>query len=525
MALSATALVPAGLASPQPPPILVTANTFADNSPATTIEIVGCDDQSGELSFKAPSNAVFGRGAVRIRFAPNATATQALVQIDVGLDGNLDVNTTLVAPSSPTVELGALGFNAYLSYWGDSRYERVPARVTACAASGTVILVIDQVDITYWTGGNPHRPPTVVREPPPLEVLAGAQVARALDLAPYFADPEGEPLTYQVWRGYPAQEDSSGVRAAVEGSVVRIISENSSFWGEAGASFLAADPHGLVARAQGTSIHVRPRAPLVATNTALAADDGTAGGGPSYWRQFQIPADATIQNASFQMSSDIPASAMEDLATTIRVECGGQSLAAVVPAMLPLEVHLNSTVLNQQLWSHAWYGVSFVEVRLAVDSHGGIAVVAIENLTITYTRYPAGPLPVVAGILINGTNSTVVEAGAPLPYDVLVGGSRIASFEIEWFVDGVLTREGQTVYEVVMPPGEHLVEVRISNETESTSYRLQVRAEGQVPGSPRGVAETLLWVGIAGAGVAILAIGLSRKEARRQLMDRRKGPR
>ena len=165
-----------------------------------------------------------------------------------------------------------------LSYAAESSDPGVVSAMVAAGGSGLVLTGVAAGEaVVVVTASDPYGgsasqtmtvrtngAPTVVRALPPQVVGIGG-VSAPLDLAPYFADPDGDPLTYGA-----ESSDPGVVSAALAAGGSRLVLTG-VVAGEAVITVTASDPHGgaasqtMTARANSAPLAVQALPPLVLT--------------------------------------------------------------------------------------------------------------------------------------------------------------------------------------------------------------------------------------------------------------------
>ncbi len=177
------------------------------------------------------------------------------------------------------------------------------------ASLGILLLVLGTVGCRPGTTGptlaDRNRAPVAAASIPSLTLIEGQAVL--VEMSPYFADPDGDSLSYE------ARTDAAAARVAVSGTMVTVTAVSS---GRAILTLTARDPGGLAAT-QSTGVTVRPNRAPVATGSIPAVSlasgetvplevspyfDDPDGGALSYRASSSNPRVAVVSVSGLTMS-------------------------------------------------------------------------------------------------------------------------------------------------------------------------------------------------------------------------------
>jgi Leucine-rich repeat (LRR) protein len=200
--------------------------------------------------------------------APVAVGTIADLEVEVDSTVNMDVARyfedpdgdplTYEATSSGTTGVDVSASGSVVTVRGLSKGDAT-VTVTARDPGGLTAQQTFQVTV-------PNRAPVAVGTIADLEVEVDSTVN--MDVARYFEDPDGDPLTYEA-----TSSGTTGVDVSASGSVVTVRGLSK---GDATVTVTARDPEGLMARQIfGVTVPNPDRAVLVAIYDALGGDNWT----------------------------------------------------------------------------------------------------------------------------------------------------------------------------------------------------------------------------------------------------------
>ncbi|HEX9709204.1 MAG TPA: hypothetical protein VGB42_04465 [Candidatus Thermoplasmatota archaeon] len=494
------------------------------------------------VTFSLPGNAT----VTSARF--DATLLVGSLAPSVGLNATLAgtaivaANVTLLPGIPYEVWVSDVDINRELTRPGHGN--QIDVAFDLCPAVGPFTIVFDRLNVTYWLR-NPVPSLPALLPGSPLTLQAAAATGASIDLAPYFSDPEGDLLNYSAtvaaaWDVIAgaralalANVSEAGIGISFSGSVAQLQATNPYWWGQALVRFSAQDPSGNLAGNGSEYVLVEVGASaLAAANAHTYTESGGRGSGvdPSdcysdWFVSITLPADAHI--TSFAMHADLygdrPA-----FHGRIEVLHGSTVLASFEAAEMPLWV--GSRALANLSGLVAYSGNSsnpgpFVDLDLTLSvcvNATATSGLLFTNISVTYWTggvappygsTPGGPgpgpgngtqlpLPASLTLVLNGLATTTVESGSVLSLTATDGDSTLAAFNVSWFIDGILVGYGPALEGVTLPPGEHIIDVTVSNATVSRTFSTRVTAS-LPPGSPVPAWPLPALVGSAAIGMAL----------------------
>ena len=361
-----------------------------------------------------------------------------------------------------------------------------------------------------------NQAPVVTADIAPQTLRPGQSRSVELDLARYFSDPDGDPLTYRA-----TESDISKVYLVVMGSVLTIIG---GFVGEADITVTATDPRGLSAE-QTFGVRVVSLTsnlpPMVAADLApqtvragvsveldlafyFSDRDGDA---LTYRAATSDPdvAGAAVAASTLTITGVTPGTAdvtvtatdphglsVEQAVRVTVVSVSTQNLAPVAAAdMAPQTIRAGASVeLDAARYFNDPDGDALT--YRAATSDEGVAAVAVAGSTLTIT----GVTPGTAEVTVTATDPDGLSAAQTL--GVTVGPSNLAPVVTEPFAGQIVRREESVELDLARhfsdPDGDAL------------TYRARTSDEGVAGATVAGSILTITGVAPGNAQVAVEAV-------------------
>ena len=483
MALCLAAFAPLALAANEDPVAAsnATVSAFADGSVSKTLTFAAGADSTASIALRLPHDAAVARASLEASAAASSAVSSGALVFDIGADGTADATASVNVFGKTTVELPKAALQAYLDAHGQANGSvDIPVKVTG-AAAGSWQAVLGGVSVDYASGASIAIKPVFMGAIGAAAVVAGETNYSAIDLGAHFAGASDGNLTFSAQFAADAQTSAAGVSFETNGTRVDIRASNPDFWGEVRVVFAGADASGQVALSNEVVVHVEPRpvtVPTVRTDARLGAQAVLllGCGSPDLVERFEIPADAVVTQATMTVEGAAGASL---LGATVEILAGAEAAAGVNASDLPRTVELNASALNARLDGQASaFGLVDLDLSAEVCPSGALTGLTASNITVTYVRGGGNVTaePVIAAIAVDGAVEADVESDAGLTLELQTDEALNASSRVEWFVDGKLVGEGQTLTSVALCQGEHTVEARATAGAVVHVYRTTVNA-------------------------------------------------
>ena len=275
--------------------------------------------------------------------APVAVDSIAARTIEAGRADTLDVSPYFADPDGDTLSYAAQLSDssvAAASVAGSTvtvtALRKGEAVVTVTATDDEGLAATQRLQVTV-----PNQPPRVADTIPPLMLFKNE--ADTLDLAPYFNDPDGDPLTYG------AEASLGGVVAVAVSARGGVLTVRALGQGETVVTVIAIDTEGLAAR-QSFHVTVTNRAPVVSDTIPARTLHKRETAPVNLTRHFADPDGDTLEYAAESTDPGAATATVSGEILTVQSAGTGEATITVTaadPGGLVAAQSFRVTVLNQ----------------------------------------------------------------------------------------------------------------------------------------------------------------------------------